>query len=85
MEQAIEFLNNLIEKLSDVSWSISEIVEFKEVTEGEEIYAELSDGSTFEKQDDWYITQIQHGDDWFSGTIIYPITDSKAALINYSC
>lgn len=83
MEQTIEFINELIEKMSDVNWNISEVVEFKEVEEDGELYAELNDGSTFEKQDDYYITQTQHGDDWFSGTIIYPITEGKALKIHY--
>ncbi|MBG9453388.1 hypothetical protein ABE61_04700 [Lysinibacillus sphaericus] len=85
MQQTSDYINGLIEELSDVSWGISAIVDYKEVKEDDDVYAELTDGSTFKKHDDYYIQQTQHGDDWFSGTIIYPINENKALQINYSC
>ena len=85
MEKTVEFLNKVIEEFSDVTWGISRIENFKEIVDGEAVYAKLEDGSTFDKQDDFYIHQTQHGDDWFSGTIIYPITDNQALVIHYSC
>lgn len=85
MEQVMDFLKTLMEKLEDVNWSFSEIVEYKEVEEDEKIYAELSNGLTLDKQDDWYINQSQHGEDFFSGIIIYPLIYNKGLLIHYSC
>lgn len=80
-----EYITELVESLEDVNWCIKSVVEFKRVREDDEFYAELEDGSRFEEQDNYYIQQIQHGDDWFSGTIIYPITENKAVLIHYDC
>lgn len=86
MTEVITFMEKLLEEMSDVSWCISEITEYKEtLTDGKGFVAELPSGSTYEKQDDYYIEQIQHGDDWFSGTIIYPITATKALTIHYNC
>jgi len=85
MTEVITFMEKLLEEMSDVSWCVTGITDFKEVKENDEVYAELADGSAFTKQDDYYIGQVQHGDDWYSGTIIYPITDTKALTIHYDC
>lgn len=85
MEQTISFLTGLIDELSDVTWNIINVVDYKEIEEDEIIYAELENGSTFKKEDDYYIDQIQHGEDSFSGTVIYPITENKALQIWYCC
>jgi hypothetical protein len=85
MEKVIKFLEELIEEMNDTSWRMGTITDYKEITKDDDTYAELPNGSIYEKQDDWYITQTHHGEDWYSGTIIYPITESKAVIIYYDC
>ncbi|WCS68608.1 hypothetical protein Goe16_01940 [Bacillus phage vB_BsuM-Goe16] len=81
----IEFMKDLIEDMGDMVWSIVGIEEYKEVkSEDGTVYAELSDGSRFEKQDDIYIHQM-HGlfEDDYSGTVIKPVTDTMAVVVSY--
>ncbi|MFZ7945716.1 hypothetical protein [Neobacillus sp. 19] len=85
MNEVVKFLENIIEDMNDINWCIVGLTDYKEVTGVEEVYAELPDGSIFDKQDDYYLHQVQHGDDFYSGTIIYPITDNKAVIIHYDC
>lgn len=85
MEEVVKFFEKLSEAMSDVTWSVSGMTNYKEVTESENVYAELPDGSTFNKQDEYYLEQTQYGEDCFSGTVIYPITEDKAVIIHYDC
>lgn len=85
MEEVVKFFEKLSEDMNGLTWSVSGLTDYKEVTENDNAYAELSDGSTFDKQDDYYLYQVQHGEDYFSGTIIYPITEDKAIIIHYDC
>lgn len=85
MKETIKYLEKLIEDMSDCSWGIQEIVEYREIEEDETKYAELADGSLYKKQDDLYIHQTQGGEDYFYGTIIYPLTEKQALRIYYDC
>lgn len=85
MDETIKFMNELIEELDDVSWSIKEIVDYKVIKENEIEYAEVKDIGTFERQDNIFITQNQSGEDMFYGTIIYPINQEKALMIDFAC
>jgi len=86
MTEVITFMEKLLEEMQDVSWCVGGTTDYKETIEdGKGLVAELPDGGTFKRQEDYYIEQIQRGDDWFSGTIIYPITDTKALIIHYDC
>lgn len=82
----IQFMESLIEDMGDMTWTVVTIENYKEVRcEDDTIYAELSDGSRFEKQDNIYIHQMQgFFEDDYSGTVIKPITDSKALVVHYT-
>lgn len=82
----IQFMESLIEDMGDMVWHVVTIENYKEVRcEDGTVYAELSDGSRFEKQDDIYIHQMQgFFEDDYSGTVIKPITDSKALVVHYA-
>lgn len=81
----IEFIKDLIEDMGDMTWNVVSIEEYKEVkSEDGTVYAELSDGSRFEKQENIYIYQM-HGlfEDDYSGTVIKPVTDTMAVVVSY--
>ncbi|HHT7143494.1 TPA: hypothetical protein ACTZ34_005458 [Bacillus cereus] len=88
MEQVVKFMKDLIESMSEDTyhWYITGVEEFKEVMEDDVVYAKLSDGSLYEKQDDIYIFQTSgYCEDDYSGTIIKPITETTALVIGYQC
>lgn len=88
MEQVVKFMKELIESMSEDTyhWYITGVEEFEEVVEDDEVYAKLSDGSLYEKQDDIYIHQTSgYCEDDYSGTIIKPITETTALVIGYQC
>ncbi|MBK5474377.1 hypothetical protein JFU54_28750 [Bacillus sp. TH19] len=88
MEQVVKFMKELIESMSEDTyhWYITGVEEFEEVVEDDEVYAKLSDGSLYEKQDDIYIHQTSgYCEDDYSGTIIKPITATIALIISYQC
>ncbi|MDA1747710.1 hypothetical protein OWO94_13140 [Bacillus paranthracis] len=87
MQEVINFMEVLIKEMDCTGrWYVIGIEEFKEVTENDEVYAKISDGSKFKKYGDIYIHQTDGycGDD-FSGTIIRPITERNALVIGYEC
>lgn len=86
MNEIVTFFEKLSDKLSEATeWNITKMVDYKEVIDGDMVYAEIRGNYVFAKEDDWYISQEQHGEDSYSGIIIYPITDTKALFINYFC
>ncbi|EJS63461.1 hypothetical protein [Bacillus cereus] len=88
MEEVVKFMKELIESMSEDTyhWYITGVEEFEEVAEDDEVYAKLSDGSLYEKQDDIYIHQTSgYCEDDYSGTIIKPITTTTALIISYQC
>lgn len=87
MEQVVKFMKELFEEMEGTAhWYIVGMEEFTEVTKGDEVYAMLSDGSMYEKQDDIYIHQTSgYCEDDYSGTIVKPITETTALLIGYQC
>lgn len=85
MDEKLKFMADLLEEMDDVHWTIREIVDYKVIEEDGTEYAEVKNIGAFERQDNIYITQNQDGEDSFYGTIIYPINEDKALLINYAC
>ncbi|APZ82432.1 hypothetical protein Goe2_c19600 [Bacillus phage vB_BsuM-Goe2] len=81
----IQFMESLIEDMGDMTWNVVSIEEYKEVkSEDGTVYAELSDGSRFEKQENIYIHQMQgFFEDDYSGTVIKPVTDTMAVIVSY--
>ena len=81
----IQFMESLIEDMGDMIWHVVSVEEYKEVSDEEgTVYAELSDGSRFEKQENSYIHQMQgYFEDDYSGTVIKPVTDTMAVIVSY--
>ncbi|QMV48499.1 hypothetical protein Goe9_c01960 [Bacillus phage vB_BsuM-Goe9] len=81
----IQFMESLIEDMGDMTWTVVSLENYKEVKcEDGTVYAELSDGSRFEKQENIYIHQMQgFFEDDYSGTVIKPITDTMAVVVSY--
>ncbi|MCC2453312.1 hypothetical protein [Bacillus cereus] len=88
MKQIVDFMRELIGSMEQDTqhWYITGMEEFEEVTEDGVVYAKLSDGSMYKKQDAIYIHQTTgYCEDDYSGTIIKPITETTALIIGYSC
>lgn len=84
MEQVIKFMNELFVDMEDTHWHIIGMADFEEVTKDGTVYASVKEYGEYEKQDNIYIHQTTgySGDD-YSGTIIKPITESVALVIQY--
>ncbi|WDF02916.1 hypothetical protein [Shouchella hunanensis] len=86
MENVIQFMQSLFDDMDDIHWHIVGMADYEEVEEDGLFYAKVKDYGEYEKQDKIYIQQTTgySGDD-YSGTIIKPITDSKALVVQFSC
>lgn len=86
MEQVINFMNELFAEMEGTHWELAGMAEYEEITEDGVVYARVEEYGEFEKQDNIYIHQTTGylGDEHF-GTIIKPITESVALVIEYEC
>jgi hypothetical protein len=85
LDEIVKFFERITEDMEGINWHIVGLTSFIEVVENDLIYAELPNGYTYDKQDDYYLHQTQHGEDYFTGTIIYPIAKEKAVIVEYDC
>ena len=88
-EGTIKFLESLIEDMSDMDWTISEIVEIEKFNRDDKEYCKIKGdrfSETYEKQNDEYIVQwTGYCEDDFHGIILKPLKDDKYLKISYSC
>lgn len=85
MGDILNFIENLIQDMDDIGWTIEKIVEGEKVIEDDDNYLKV-DGILYEEQDNIYIKQwTGYCEDDYYGVIFYPVQDNKYLKINYSC
>lgn len=87
MKETIDFIQNLIEDMEDCGWTITSIVEVKEVSEEDKIFGIVDDEvGRYEKQDNEFIRQwTGYCEDDFHGYLLKPIEGNKYLKISYWC